>query len=219
VERLELRKKAEMAIIVDERQRLSRDLHDSITQLLCSQSLLAEASRKFIVGGDIILASSYLEQLVENAHQALKEMQLMIYDLRPSVMKKEGLAGAFNYRLAAVDQRAGMQVFLIGGIKTPLSNHEEESLYRISQELLNNVLKHAEATSVTIHLRDIPGGVELEVNDDGKGFDPAAPRSAIGLSGIREHVEGLGGRLANSSQAGKGCRVVLSLSTIVESRP
>jgi PAS domain S-box-containing protein len=218
VERFDLRKKAEQAIIVEERQRLSRDLHDSITQLLCSESLLAEAGRKFMVRGDVAQASSYMEQLVENAHQALKEMRLMIYDLRPSVLEKEGLAGALNYRLAAVEQRAGMQTCLIGMIKTPLSNQEEEGLYRIAQELLNNVLKHAEATSVEVHLRDLPGQVELEVVDNGKGYNLAATNSGIGLSSIRERVQRLGGTLTISSQAGEGCRVKISLRTVEEVR-
>jgi PAS domain S-box-containing protein len=219
VERFELRKKAEQTIILEERQRLSRDLHDSITQLLCSQSLLAESSRKFMEAGDVPQASSYLEQLVDNAHQSLKEMRLMIYDLRPSVLEKEGLAGALTYRLAAVEQRAGMHVGLFGMISTPLSNQEEEVLYRIAQELLNNVLKHAEATSVQIFLRDIPGMVELEVVDDGKGFNPMVASSGIGLNGIQERLDRLGGTLTITSQAGEGCRVKISLRTSVAVEP
>jgi len=219
VERFDLRKKAEQAIIVEERQRLSRDLHDSITQLLCSQSLLAESGRKFMERGDAAQASSYLEQLVENAHQALKEMRLMIYDLRPSVLEKEGLAGAINYRLGAVEQRTGIQACLTGEIRTQLSNQEEEGLYRIAQELLNNVLKHAEATSVEVHLRDFPGQVELEVVDNGKGFDPMATSSGIGLNGIRERVERLGGMLNVSSKAGGGSRVKINLRTTKEVVP
>jgi len=216
VERFELRKKAEQSIIVEERQRLSRDLHDSITQLLCSQSLLAESGRKFMDRGDAGQASSYLEQLVENAHQALKEMRLMIYDLRPSVLEKEGLAGAINYRLGAVEQRAGIEACLIGEIRTPLSNQEEEGLYRIAQELLNNVLKHAEATSVEVHLHDFPGQVELEVIDNGKGFDPMATSSGIGLNGIRERVERLGGMVNVSSKAGEGSSVKINIRTTKE---
>ena len=106
VERIELRRQAEHAIIVEERQRLARDLHDSITQLLCSQALLAEASRKFVVAGEAAAATPYLNQLVETAHQALKEMRLMIYDLRPSALEKEGLVRALQCRLEAVEQRA-----------------------------------------------------------------------------------------------------------------
>jgi PAS domain S-box-containing protein len=214
VERFELRKKAEQAIVIEERQRLSRDLHDSITQLLCSQSFLAEASRKFVEGGNEAQASSYLQQLVENAHQALKEMRLMIFDLRPSVLEKEGLVGALNYRLAAVERRAGLQASLVNVLSTPLSIQEEESLYRIAQELLTNVLKHAEATSVEIYLRDVPGTgwVEMEVVDNGKGFDPAVASSGIGLNGIRERVERHGGTVTITSRpGGEGCRTTICL--------
>ena len=169
--------------------------------------------------GDVPQASSYLEQLVDNAHQSLKEMRLMIYDLRPSVLEKEGLAGALTYRLAAVEQRVGMHVGLFGMISTPLSNQEEEVLYRIAQELLNNVLKHAEATSVQIFLRDMPGMVELEVVDDGKGFNPMVASSGIGLNGIQERLDRLGGTLTITSQAGEGCRVKISLRTSVAVEP
>jgi signal transduction histidine kinase len=180
--------------------------------------LLAEASRKFVEEGEGAQASLYLQQLVENAHQALKEMRLMIYDLRPSALEKEGLVGALNYRLAAVEQRAGMQARLVGGITTSLSSQEEESLYRIAQELLTNVLKHSGATSVEICLRDAPGGVELEVVDNGKGFDPAAASSGIGLNSIRERVERLGGSLTITSRPGEGCRATISLKVASEDR-
>ena len=216
VERIELRRQAEHAIIVEERQRLARDLHDSITQLLCSQALLAEASRKFVEAGEAAAATPYLNQLVETAHQALKEMRLMIYDLRPSALEKEGLVRALQCRLEAVEQRAGVQASLVGCITTPLSRQEEEGLYRIAQELLNNVLRHAEASSVTIFLRDGARGqgevrVELEVADDGKGFDPEAPSAGIGLKSIQERVERLGGTLSIASRSGQGCRVTVSL--------
>ena len=211
VERSELRMQAEQALIAEERQRLARDLHDSITQLLCGQALLAEASRSFVKAGDALQAEPYLNELVETAHQALKEMRLMIYNLRPSVLSAEGLVGAINWRLEAVEQRTGIKAQLVGGITTPLSKQEEEGLYRIVQELLNNVLKHAGATSVTVALRDTPDDVEVEVIDDGKGFDVGASREGIGLKSIHERMERLGGTLHLTSEPGQGCRVLARL--------
>jgi PAS domain S-box-containing protein len=219
VERFQLRKKAERTMVVEERQRLARDLHDSITQLLCSQALLAETSRKFVEAGDQTEALPYLKQLVETAHQALKEMRLMIYDLRPSALEKEGLVGALHDRLEAVEQRAGIQVRLAGALARPLSLQQEESLYHVAQELLNNILKHAKAKSVMVYLRDTAGGVELEVVDDGQGFDPAAVSAGMGLRGIRERVESLGGAFSISSQPGRGCRARVSLCLAAEGRP
>ena len=212
VERSRLRRKADQAIVMEERQRLARDLHDSITQLLCSQALLAEASRKFVDAGDGAQASPYLHQLVDTAHQALKEMRLMIYDLRPSALEKEGLVGALRHRLDAVERRAGIQASLVGEISTWSDRYQEEALYRIVQELLNNVLRHAEATSVTVHLRDTPDRIEMEVVDNGKGFDPDAPSSGIGLKSIEERVDSLGGALTIASEAGVGSRVTVSLA-------
>lgn len=211
VERSELRQQAEQALIAEERQRLARDLHDSVTQLLCGQGLLAEASRSFVKTGHAAQAEPYLDQLVETAHQALKEMRLMIYNLRPSVLAAEGLMGALNWRLEAVEQRAGIKAQLIGEITAPLSKQEEEALYRVVQELLNNILKHAGASSVTILLRDTPEDVEIEVTDDGKGFDVAASRQGIGLKSVHERMERLGGTLNVISRPGQGCRVVARL--------
>jgi PAS domain S-box-containing protein len=216
VERFELRKKAEQSIVVEERQRLARELHDSITQLLCSQSLLAETGRRFVEAGDREQALPYLTQLTETAHQALKEMRLMIYDLRPSMLEKEGLLRALNYRLEAVEQRAGIQTRLVSSLKVVLSRQQEETLYRAAQELLNNILKHAEATLVTVYLRDAPGRVELEVVDTGKGFDPLAASSGFGLRSIRERAESLGGTLSISSQPGAGCSAKVSLCVASE---
>ena len=214
VERSELRTQAELALIAEERQRLARDLHDSITQLLCGQALLAEASRNLVRSGDASEAEPYLEQLVETAQQALKEMRLMIYNLRPSVLAAEGLMGAIHWRLQAVEQRAGIQAQLIGEVTASLSKQDEEGLYWVVQELLNNVLKHASATSVTVALRDLPDGLEVEVSDDGKGFDPSASKRGIGLRSVQERVERLAGRLDVVSQPGQGCRVLVRLHPI-----
>jgi signal transduction histidine kinase len=211
VERSELRTQAEQALIAEERQRLARDLHDSITQLLCGQALLAEASRSFVRSGNPVEAEPYLDQLVETAHQALKEMRLMIYNLRPSVLAAEGLVGAIDWRLEAVEQRAGIKGQLTGEITSSLSKQEEEGLYRVVQELLNNVLKHAGAATVKVTLRDTPDGVEVEVIDDGKGFDPAACREGIGLKSVRERMERLGGTLHVTTRPGQGCRVLARL--------
>ena len=105
----------------------------------------------------------------EIAQQALKEMRLLVYELRPPALEKEGLLGALHQRLGAVEKRAGVETRLIAEEVIELPAPVEEALYRITQEALNNALKHARATLVTVHIRTNDERVELEVIDDGQG--------------------------------------------------
>jgi len=204
VERHLLRQQANEALIVQERQRLARDLHDSVTQLLYSQALLGEAGRKYILAGKVDQASSCLNELVQTAHQALKEMRLMIYDLRPSVLKEEGFIGALNYRLGTVEKRAGINACLVENVNRELTPFEEESLYRIVQEALNNSLKHSNATEIEIDFTADEQMIELVVKDNGIGFDPACKGPGVGLDSIRERVDALNGSLSILSKPDGG---------------
>jgi PAS domain S-box-containing protein len=211
VENAHLRKESERTAVAEERQRLARDLHDSVSQLLYSQVLYANASKKFIQSGNPDLAADYLTQLSVSAQQALKEMRLMIYELRPSMLEREGLAGALRVRLETVERRSGMQANLTAHLESKLSPTLEDDLYRMAQEALNNVLKHALAKVVNISLTISPGSIIMEISDDGKGFDPQTVREGIGLSSLRERTSRLGGRLeiASSPGAGTSVRVVI----------
>ncbi|MEN6410877.1 MAG: PAS domain S-box protein [Anaerolineaceae bacterium] len=200
VERHFLRQQANDALIIQERQRLARDLHDSVTQLLYSQSLLGEAGRNYLHSGMYDQASKCLNELVQTAHQALKEMRLMIYDLRPSILKEEGFIGALNYRLSTVEKRAGVNASLAEHVSRKLTPPEEEGLYRIVQEALNNSLKHSNATEIEIEFTADEHVIELMVRDNGIGFDPTRRGSGVGLDSIRERVNALGGNLAIESK-------------------
>jgi signal transduction histidine kinase/PAS domain-containing protein len=205
-----LRRHAEETRVVQERQRLARDLHDAVTQSLYSLTLFARAAREMLQGGNTDRADQHLERIGEMAHHALKEMRLLIYQLRPSALEAEGLVGALEQRLEAVERRAGIDARLVADRGSPgLPPQVEEALYRIAQEILNNVLKHAGATKVVIALDAGGGAVELAVRDNGRGFDPEAGRAAggMGLANIRQRVEGLGGTLTITSKAGQGTEV------------
>lgn len=200
VERHFLRQQANDALIIQERQRLARDLHDSVTQLLYSQSLLGEAGRNYLHSGMYDQASTCLNELVQTAHQALKEMRLMIYDLRPSILKEEGFIGALNSRLSTVEKRAGVNASLIEHVSRKLKPAEEEGLYRIVQEALNNSLKHSNATEIEIEFTADEQGIELLVRDNGIGFDPSHKGPGVGLDSMRERVSALGGSLSIESK-------------------
>jgi signal transduction histidine kinase len=213
VENARLYQKAEQLAVMKERSRLARELHDSVTQALYSMTLLAEAGQRLVATGNLERVESYLARLGEAAQQALKEMRLLVHELRPPVLEKEGLVGALQQRLDAVEGRSGVETRLrVEGV-LELPALVEEELYRIAQEALNNALKHAAATLVTIHIRADDQDVELEVVDNGAGFNPdtVSHRGGVGLASMRERAEGLDGSFTILSAPGEGTRVKITL--------
>ena len=144
----------------------------------------------------------------------------MVYELRPLALKKEGLVGALQQRLNTVERRVGVEAHLVVNEEIELSPDVEEAFFRIAQEALNNALKHATPTSVTVTIQTggtIPDQhVVLEVVDNGVGFDTnaVADEGGIGLSSMRERAEQIGGRLTihSASEEGTVVRVVVSTS-------
>ncbi len=220
VENARLYQQAEQVAAMKERQRLAQELHDSVTQSLYSLTLFAEAGRDLARAGELERVEGYLTRLGEIAQHALKEMRLLVYQLRPLALQKEGLVGALQQRLDAVERRAGVEARLLVEELVELPAPVEEGLYRIAQEALNNALKHAAATSVTVYIRAEDERVELEVVDDGLGFDPdtVGDRGGMGLTSIRERAEKLGGSLTVLSAPGEGTRVKVSVEVRTPTR-
>ncbi len=220
IENARLFAEAQGKAILEERQRLARELHDSVTQALYSLTLLAEAGRRQVGAGDLKRAGEYLDRLGSVAQQSLNEMRLLVYELRPYELEREGLVGALQQRLDAVEKRASMETRLLieGDIDLPAPL--EEGLYRIAQEALNNALKHAGATAVTVWVRASGEWVELEVLDNGKGFDPDTPADAggMGLSSMKERADLMGGALTIQSVPGRGTSVKVSVATQPQTR-
>jgi signal transduction histidine kinase/ligand-binding sensor domain-containing protein len=199
--------------ITEERSRLSRELHDSVTQSLHSSTLMAEAGQRLAGSGDIDRARGYLIRLGEISQQALREMRLLVYELRPLALNEFGLAGAIQQRLDAVERRSGVEVELTVEDKLELPRNIEEELFRIAMEALNNALKHAHPSRVTVALhmnlkKELPC-IELAVVDDGIGFDPDKKddEGGLGLVSIKERIEKLGGELSITSQPDEGTQV------------
>ncbi|MCP4542587.1 MAG: GAF domain-containing protein [Chloroflexi bacterium] len=213
VENTRLRQRAERAAVMEERGRLARELHDSVTQLLYSLSLFAETGRRLAGAGEWQSAEDYLGQIGQTAQQALKEMRMLIHELRPPVLEQVGLTGALQQRMDAVERRIGVKTSLVVDGTLELSPSVEKALYHIAQEALNNALRHAVATSVRVHIRAGDDCVEMEVMDDGKGFDPDAVGDigGMGMIGMRERVERLGGELTILSDPGAGSRVRVTI--------
>ncbi|MCB0155308.1 MAG: GAF domain-containing sensor histidine kinase, partial [Anaerolineae bacterium] len=210
-----LYQQAEQLAVMEERSRLGRDLHDSVTQSLYSLTLFAEVGRRSVEAGDFKQVSDYMVRLGQVAQQSLKEMRLLVYELRPAALETEGLVGAIQQRLDAVEKRAGVEARLLVESMAELPPSVEEGLYRIAQEALNNSLKHAAATSVTVRIRGDVDWAELEVADNGLGFDPrqTADSGGIGMTSMRERAERLDGSLTILSKPGEGTRLTVNLPT------
>ncbi|MBN1250209.1 MAG: GAF domain-containing sensor histidine kinase, partial [Anaerolineae bacterium] len=209
IENARLYEQASRLAVIEERQRLARELHDSVTQALYGVSLYAEAAARQLGSGAAESASAYMRDVRDTAQEALREMRLLIFELRPSVLESEGLAVALQTRLESVEERAGLGVtFSVEG-EAPLPADVEEGLYRIAREALNNALKHAAAHNVSVTLDQGEEHIVLEIVDDGVGFDSAAAvqSGGLGLEGMAERATQMGGDLSVESEPGLGTRV------------
>jgi nitrate/nitrite-specific signal transduction histidine kinase len=220
VENARLYEQAEQLAVIEERQRLARELHDSVTQSLYSVNLMAETARRMAATGDLDRTRYLIDRSGEMARQALKEMRLLVYELRPAALTQEGLIGALQQRLDTVEGRAGVKCrLLVEGDPTLLSPSIEMNFYRIAQEALNNALKHAEATEVTVSVEIGSKNANLTVEDNGKGFDPSIAREqgGIGLKSMQERTDQLAGRFTLHSSPGEGAAVRVCLPLQAES--
>ncbi|MBE2238881.1 MAG: GAF domain-containing sensor histidine kinase [Caldilineaceae bacterium] len=216
IEHARLQQQAEQLAVLEERQRLARELHDSVTQSLYSVTLYANAVALALAADKSEVAAGYLAELQETALEGMRDMRLLIFQLHPPVLEKEGLVAALQARLAAVEERAGLQTqFRVEGERR-LPIAIEEDLYWIAQEALNNVRKHAAARHVTVHLHFAASTVHLEVTDDGAGFDlhavRAEGRGSGGLRSIAERTARLGARLRHESAPGQGTRLSVEVT-------
>ncbi|MBN1137190.1 MAG: GAF domain-containing protein [Anaerolineae bacterium] len=209
IENARLYDRSRALAVVEERNRLARELHDSVTQSLYGLVVFAGAAREVIEAGDGQRARQHLSRIEGAAQKALKEMRLLLYELRPPTLAEEGLVGALQQRLNAVEDRTGLQVRLLVDGEIDLPAPVEEGLYRIAQEALNNALRHAGAGSVTVRLQADAERLELVVEDDGCGFDvaAAADRGGLGLASMRERARALGSQLEIQSRPGAGTTV------------
>lgn len=213
VERARLIRQSELAAVVEERQRLARELHDSVTQLLYSQVLFAGAGLIALEQDKVDLLEQHLLRLDQGALQALKEMRLLVYELRPSDFLEVGLANALQSRLDAVEKRTGMNASLAIEGELNLDESSEMALYRIAQEALNNTLKHAGASSVSIRLQSRPDWLCMEITDNGCGFDldQGFQAGGLGLTSMLERAAEIGANLKVHSAPGRGTNITVTI--------
>jgi signal transduction histidine kinase len=215
-----LRSRQDMAV-TEERSRLARELHDSVTQLLYSVTLYAEAAAELLDSGETETAAGHLRDLRDTAQEALREMRLLIFELHRPALGEGGLVGALQARLDAVEKRGGMHVELAVEGSEQIPRPVQAELYNISQAALNNALKYAHANSVRVHLRFGDAETEMQISDDGVGFEPVSGGvgGGFGIPGMQERSQKIGGTLQIESAPGKGTNVVVRVPANPRERP
>jgi signal transduction histidine kinase len=209
VENARLSEQARSLAVVQERERIARDLHDSVTQTIYSASLVTESlpqvwERNPEEARDAMRA---LQQLLRGV---LAELRTLLFELRADALERADL-DTLLHQLADVltgRTRALVEVTIQG--PADLSSEIKVALYRIAQEVLNNVAKHARATEVSVTLQDLADRVVLSVQDDGRGFDPGAlSGQGLGMGIIRERAERIGATIEVDSAPGRGTRTIV----------
>jgi PAS domain S-box-containing protein len=206
VDRLEtdLRRQAAELAASEERAHLARELHDSVTQALFSMTLQVR-SLELLLDREPGRVAGKLVELRELQRDALAEMRALIFELRPGNVEELGLVQALRAHAAGLSERIGLPIAVDGDLGTRPAPEVEDALYRIGQEGLHNVVRHAAASRAGVEISRVPDGVLLRVVDDGRGFDPATvPDGHLGLTGMRARAERLGGRFQVRSGPGEG---------------
>ncbi len=213
IENARLYGQARRLAAIEERQRLARELHDSVSQVLYGIGLGARTARTLLdraTGAPELQASlaEPLDYVLSLAEAGLAEMRALIFELRPDSLEREGLVAALGRQAAALRARHKLEVHVEFCEEPALSLEAKEALYRIAQESLNNTVKHALAQRVNIRLDVNQGEIILDLTDDGVGFDPQAEYSGhMGLNSMRERAAQMGGIFEIASEAGKGAMI------------
>lgn len=195
---------------VDERQRMARNLHDSVNQSIHGMVLFSETLVSTLEKNNMERARQIAERILESARQALKETRLMLYQIQPSSVDNEvDLINDLETRLLTVERHAGVRAYIVQeGSLQNCPQVWQENLYWITIEALNNAMKHAQARNIKIIIRSFPKRLDLEIVDDGIGFDTVKPQSGgLGLHNMQERAHLLGGELTILSTMDKGTRV------------
>lgn len=194
--------------VLEERNRLARELHDSVTQVLFGLTLNLEAAAGLMERRPE-RSAELITRAQEMAAEALAEMRSLIFELRPAALQEKGLAMALTNHVNLFRRRQELAVTLQISVEDRLDPDVELCLYRVAQEALNNVAKHARAEHVWISYLAEPGAVTLTVRDDGKGFyaTDSGMNQSFGMIGMRERVEAVGGDLTISAVPGEGTTI------------
>jgi len=200
------------AAVLAERNRLARDIHDTLAQgftgVIVQLEAAADASSKELPRE----ANEHVHRAADLARESLKEARRSVLALRPQALEDGNLCEALASLIHKMTAGTALQAeFSVSGARQALAPEWEENLLRIGQEVLTNALRHARASHFAAHLVFNGQGLELNLSDDGQGYDPQRRHDGFGLRGIRERVEGMGGEINIDSRAGAGSAIRIGL--------
>jgi len=215
IENARLYERSRELSVVEERNRVARELHDSVTQNLFGVVLAADAAAT-LLDRDADAARVQLQRVQELARAGMEELRSLIFELRPAALADEGLAATLRKHLGILRRVHQQDISLkVAGTPRP-GGATDGDVFRIAQEAVHNAVRHADAEHIAVGLSARNGHLVLTVDDDGVGFDPAAAAlraRRLGLTSMEERAKALGGTLTIDSRPGEGTRVRLEVGT------
>jgi signal transduction histidine kinase len=210
-DRLRILSRRRVQVQEEERQRLARELHDQVGQLLTAAKIDVQSAS--ILSGDSALNSKLIgaARILETVLQDIRKIS---FALRPPVLDDLGLAPALRWMLSDLASSAGLKVEFVADSNLPRGDAESETAcYRVAVEAVTNSIRHAHAQKIVMELHSIGHSIQLRVCDDGRGFnvakiERAAERERLGLSGMRERAFAVGGQFEIKSAPGEGTEVI-----------
>jgi signal transduction histidine kinase len=213
IENARLYERSRELSVVEERNRVARELHDSVTQNLFGVVLAADAAAT-LLERDPAAARAQLDRVQELARAGMEELRSLIFELRPAALADEGLAATLRKHIGVLRRVHHQDIALkVAGTPRPGGAHDGD-VFRIAQEAVHNAVRHARAEHIAVGLDARNGHLVLTVDDDGVGFDPAAAAvrgRRLGLTSMEERARALGGALTIDSRPGEGTRVRLEV--------
>lgn len=216
IENAQLYEQAQSLAAMQERQKLARELHDSVSQALYGIALGTRTARTLVTRADEqplkTALGEPLDYTLSLAEAGLAEMRALIFELRPESLASEGLVAALEKQTDALRARYHLAVAADFGAEPDIALPAKTVLYRVAQEALHNIVKHAGASQVVVKLAADNGRLALIISDNGQGFDPSASFPGhLGLKSMRERVEGIGGDYTLESRPGRGTTITVTV--------
>jgi PAS domain S-box-containing protein len=209
IENARLYEQAQAVAALEERQRLARELHDSVSQALFG-ILVGTNSARILAERDPSRLPQSLDYIGTLAQSGMAEMRALLFELRPESLENEGLVAALTKQAAAIKGRYALEISVTTGPEPPVPLNVKEAFYRIAQEAMQNTVKHAQASAITLTLATEEGKLTLNVHDNGSGFDPHGSFPGhLGLKSMHERAGRLGAAFSIESQTGEGTTIRL----------
>jgi signal transduction histidine kinase len=198
--------------VLEERARIARELHDSVSQTLYAITLAATRARKLLGRNESREAQGIIDDVLRLATSGQSELRALLTDIRSEQLTSEGLVDALERLVADVGARHALEIRLTATREPDVPAAIREALVMIAREALHNVVRHSGARRVDMTLELQCGQLVLLINDDGRGFDPATPRPGhFGLQSMRERATAIGGSLGLNSAVGLGAQLRVSI--------